>query len=219
MSNGWIGVDLDGTLARYDGWKGADHIGEPIPGMVNRVKQWLAEGKEVRIFTARVDGGEAAIAAGDMNGEHFRDVERIRLTIQDWTEKHIGARLRVTNVKDYSMRELWDDRAVRVICNSGCTCCEVEEDKQLLDAEAFDHVDIDPFDLSRLTDEEIIRRAQELAREIHRAKGYEVPDGFRFYETDNPRAVEAWNLAVLAFEQLTGTDLTDALAGLEDGQE
>ena len=26
----WIGVDLDGTLARYDGWKGIEHIGEPI---------------------------------------------------------------------------------------------------------------------------------------------------------------------------------------------
>jgi len=31
MSKGWVGVDLDGTLAHYDGWKGADHIGEPGP--------------------------------------------------------------------------------------------------------------------------------------------------------------------------------------------
>ena len=29
--SGWIGVDLDGTLARYDGWRGIDHIGEPMP--------------------------------------------------------------------------------------------------------------------------------------------------------------------------------------------
>jgi hypothetical protein len=29
-TGGWIGVDLDGTLAHYDGWKGIDHIGEPI---------------------------------------------------------------------------------------------------------------------------------------------------------------------------------------------
>lgn len=27
-----IAVDLDGTLARYDGWKGIHHIGEPFPG-------------------------------------------------------------------------------------------------------------------------------------------------------------------------------------------
>ena len=51
---GWIGVDLDGTLARYDGWKGPEHIGEPLMPMVERVKAWLAEGREVRIMTARV---------------------------------------------------------------------------------------------------------------------------------------------------------------------
>ena len=26
-SRGWIGVDLDGTLADYHGWRGAEHIG------------------------------------------------------------------------------------------------------------------------------------------------------------------------------------------------
>lgn len=50
----WIGVDLDGTLAHYDYWRGFDHIGEPIPLMADRVKQWLADGIEVRIVTARV---------------------------------------------------------------------------------------------------------------------------------------------------------------------
>jgi hypothetical protein len=34
--NGWIGVDLDGTLAFYDEWIGPEHIGAPIPGMVDR---------------------------------------------------------------------------------------------------------------------------------------------------------------------------------------
>lgn len=29
MGQGWIGVDLDGTLAEYHGWKGAEHIGQP----------------------------------------------------------------------------------------------------------------------------------------------------------------------------------------------
>ena len=36
---GWIGVDLDATLAYYDGFKGPEHIGEPIPQMVDRVKR------------------------------------------------------------------------------------------------------------------------------------------------------------------------------------
>ena len=54
MSRGWIGVDLDGTLAEYNGWQGPANIGAPIPAMVERVKAWLEEGRDVRIFTARV---------------------------------------------------------------------------------------------------------------------------------------------------------------------
>lgn len=52
-ADGWIGVDLDGTLAHYAGWVGPDHIGEPIPAMLARVQQWIAEGRTVKIFTAR----------------------------------------------------------------------------------------------------------------------------------------------------------------------
>ena len=37
----WIGVDLDGTLAEWDGWKGHEHIGPPIPAMLERVKRWI----------------------------------------------------------------------------------------------------------------------------------------------------------------------------------
>ncbi len=51
---GWYGVDLDGTLAHYDGWMGPTEIGPPISKMVHRVRRWLAEGRDVRIFTARV---------------------------------------------------------------------------------------------------------------------------------------------------------------------
>jgi len=51
--SGWIGVDFDCTLAEYHGWNGGE-LGPPIPAMVERVKAWLAEGREVRIFTARV---------------------------------------------------------------------------------------------------------------------------------------------------------------------
>ena len=32
-------VDLDGTLAKYDGWKGLEHIGEPIDGSVEFTQQ------------------------------------------------------------------------------------------------------------------------------------------------------------------------------------
>lgn len=109
--NGWIGVDLDGTLAHYTGWKGAGHIGEPIPPMVNRVKQWLADGKSVKIFTARMHGHGMPIIGGG--------VEDALTPIQLWCEKHIGQVLPVTNVKDFGMVELWDDRAVQVQVNTG----------------------------------------------------------------------------------------------------
>lgn len=103
MTRGWIGVDLDGTLAFYDGWEGPEHIGDPIPLMVKRVKGWLAVGTRVKIMTAR------AYQASE------EDIKRV----QDWTEKHIGHRLEVTCSKDYSMIELWDDRAVGVEFNTG----------------------------------------------------------------------------------------------------
>jgi hypothetical protein len=116
---GWIGVDLDGTLANYDGWKGEDHIGDPVPAMAFRVRKWLADGKDVRIFTARVDGGQVAVQMGNPNGALYRDVDRIRRIIQDWTEKHFGVRLPVTNKKDFGMVELWDDRAIQIEPNTG----------------------------------------------------------------------------------------------------
>ena len=44
MSNGdWVGVDLDGTLAHWDGWKGVEHIGEPIQPMIARVNAWVGD--------------------------------------------------------------------------------------------------------------------------------------------------------------------------------
>lgn len=111
MTKGWIAVDLDGTLAEYDHWRGIEHIGNPIPKMVDRVKRWLAEGHDVRIFTARVDGGLGDDAA--------RDVAAVKGHIEQWCLKHIGQVLPVTNVKDFGMVELWDDRAVQVVANTG----------------------------------------------------------------------------------------------------
>lgn len=111
---GWIGVDLDGTLARYDGWKGIAHVGEPIPAMVARVKGWLATGQEVRIFTARVS---PMSIAGNTRGEHGQ--WEIIGPISDWCEKHLGQRLLITHEKDLAMIELWDDRCVQVIPNTG----------------------------------------------------------------------------------------------------
>lgn len=101
----WIGVDLDGTLAEYHGFEGIHHVGKPIPLMVDRVKKWLSEGYEVKIFTARLSDPDY--------GTQIIEV------IKRWCKEHIGQELPVTNVKDYGMIELWDDRAVEVIHNTG----------------------------------------------------------------------------------------------------
>lgn len=109
-NNGWIGVDLDGTLAMYDHWRGVDHIGEPIKPMVDRVKAWLADGKRVKIFTARV-WQQGMYADGKL-------IDAVT-PIEIWCKTHIGQVLEVTNVKDFGMIALWDDRAVQVITNTG----------------------------------------------------------------------------------------------------
>lgn len=101
-TGGWIGVDLDGTLAEYDHWRGSRHIGAPITKMVNRIRQWIAAGRRVRIFTARV--AEADFDPG---------------VIHEWLAGCGLPPLPVTNIKDMHMIQLWDDRAIQVIKNTG----------------------------------------------------------------------------------------------------
>lgn len=116
--SGWIGVDLDGTLAEYYGWKGGDHIGAPVPMMVARVKRWLEEGIEVRIFTARVCVVDAVSGESGLTAtQEFADQQRA--LIEAWCKEHIGQKLKVTAQKDFAMVELWDDRAIPVIMNTG----------------------------------------------------------------------------------------------------
>lgn len=100
---GWIGVDLDGTLAHFTSWAGPYHIGDPIPKMATRVRAMLAAKVDVRIFTARASDGDPKVVQA----------------IQDWCQKHFGVVLPVTNVKDYEMVQVFDDRAVQVVPNTG----------------------------------------------------------------------------------------------------
>ncbi len=98
---GWIGVDLDGTLAKYTTWKGIDHIGTPIPLMVKRINNWIEAGYTVKIMTAR---------ASVPNGSQ---------PVEAWLAKHGLPPLEVTNQKDFEMLELWDDKAIQVVANTG----------------------------------------------------------------------------------------------------
>ncbi len=99
----WIGVDLDGTLAHYSGYK--KHIGDPIPRMVTRVRRWITEGKQVKILTARV---------APRDEQHEQQV-----LVHEWVKEHIGYPLEVTSHKDYRMQILWDDRVQAVEVNTG----------------------------------------------------------------------------------------------------
>lgn len=109
---GWIGVDLDGTMAHYDGFKGDDHVGEPIQPMIDRVKQWIAAGKDVRIFTAR----------------------KPHPAIRKFSKDNFGKILPITNLKDHKMQALYDDRAVGVRRNKGEPYSE-ENEKQMFEEE------------------------------------------------------------------------------------
>ena len=103
---GWIGVDLDGTLAEHENvWNGIS-IGKPVPRMVERVKRWLAQGIEVRILTARAY-------------PLLRDAPKHKIAIMAWTKELFGEVLTVTCMKDPEMIELWDDRAITVQSNTG----------------------------------------------------------------------------------------------------
>lgn len=108
---GWIGVDLDGTLAQYSGWQGPGHIGDPVPLMLMRVKDWLEHGLDVRIFTARV--------APESLRCNNQTLSQVRETIWAWCDKHVGRRLPITHEKDLAMIALWDDRATEVVANTG----------------------------------------------------------------------------------------------------
>lgn len=98
--SGWIGVDLDGTLAVYDGRR-AGEIGEPVPAMHFRVRKWIADGVTVKIVTARAC------------------VPQEKVRVAAWLAKHDMEGLEITNQKDFAMIELWDDRAVTVEYNTG----------------------------------------------------------------------------------------------------
>ena len=107
-NTGWIGFDLDGTLAVYNGWKGAETIGEPIAPMVELVKQFLRNGHTVKIFPARV----ASCLTEQQRAQ-------ARASIAAWTKQHIGTELEAVSEKDFNMIEYYDDRAIQVIFNTG----------------------------------------------------------------------------------------------------
>ena len=101
VSKAWIGVDLDGTLAHYERNQPFDEIGDPVPDMLALVKKMIANQIRVKIFTARAV-----------------DPDQVPL-IRQWLVNNGLPELEITNVKDYSMRRLYDDRCIQVERNTG----------------------------------------------------------------------------------------------------
>jgi hypothetical protein len=109
--DGWIGVDLDGTLAEWNDQTSSFCIGPPVPAMVDRVKKWIDAGRLVKIVTARVGVNDGV------------DVAVQREAIRTWLNAHLGRayanQIEITSQKDLGMLALWDDLAVTVEVNSG----------------------------------------------------------------------------------------------------
>ena len=104
----WIGFDLDGVLAKT----GLDGEGtpfgdgplqlEPVASMIALVKDFLADGYCVKVFTARTT-------------EYPDASERI----QEWLVRQGLPPLEVTNAKDTGLLFFYDDRVRQVVPNTG----------------------------------------------------------------------------------------------------
>ena len=99
-----VAVDLDKTLAEMKGPFKPGAIGKPIPEMVDRVKKMIADGEDVRIFTARV--------SDDPKGTE-------RAAIEAWLHRSIGQALPITDRKTAQTTLILDDRARQVEPNTG----------------------------------------------------------------------------------------------------
>lgn len=67
-----------------------------------------------------------------------------------------------------------------------------------------------------LTPEQILAKANELARELYEIRGYGVPDGYKFHQARHPHEREAWRGACAAMELLIDIDPEDVLIELEE---
>ena len=105
-----IAVDFDGVLVKClpsDVGYVPDQFGEPILVMIERVRGWLAEGKEVVIFTARV------------HPSNPEEAEIARLAIQRFCLNNFGIVVEVTCMKSPKMTRFYDDLAVTVEQDTG----------------------------------------------------------------------------------------------------
>lgn len=75
-------LDLDGVLAEYHGWEGADHIGPPLAGALKFAKS-VAKLADIVIFT-----GRCSEEPGDRDVVQSTSPGQMRIKVIAWLEKH-----------------------------------------------------------------------------------------------------------------------------------
>ncbi len=75
-------LDLDGVLAKYEGWRGADQIGPPLPGALEFARS-LAKMAEIVIFSSRCSNDNG----GETSNTNLSPAQ-LRIHVIEWLEKH-----------------------------------------------------------------------------------------------------------------------------------
>lgn len=104
-NKGTLAVDLDRTLAKSQEPFNVFTIGEPVTEILQAVKDQIANGRRVIIFTARAASNEPGV---------------MRI-IREWLTRHGLGDLKITCQKTPDITEFWDDRAKPVTPNEGFT--------------------------------------------------------------------------------------------------
>jgi len=99
MAVSCVGIDFDGVIHRYSGYKGnrLEDLDEPMPGIKKFIETLIAQGIRVKVFTAR----------GTKTGEETRD------SVRRWLKKYGFPELEVTNIKHADIDLIIDDRAIQ----------------------------------------------------------------------------------------------------------
>lgn len=106
-----IFVDFDATMAEYEHWQGHQHLGEPVPEMVQKINDALAKGSKIVVFTARVYPGDSWQEALEATESY--------VFIASWCKQVFGSVFPITCLKTRWADEIWDDKGRGVVPNTG----------------------------------------------------------------------------------------------------
>jgi hypothetical protein len=65
------------------------------------------------------------------------------------------------------------------------------------------------------SDAELVDECNKLAQMFYRSHGYDVGPKYLMYDATHPQERAMWNMAVMAYEHIDGTDIEEALRNLE----